>query len=219
MPANLLHTLYLALAYLVLFAAAEWLYHYRRQPAEVTRKLVHIVTGLLTMLFPLLLSSHWYVLLLCGSFLVLLMGTLRFGWLQSVNGVARKTWGSLLFPVIVYGCFLAFDYYGQYAYYYLPILILSLCDPVAALVGKRYPHGRYRVLGHTKTLSGSLGFWVAAMVVSLTLLLGVESLPITQAILLAVAVATATAIAEGLSHTGYDNLTIPAAALGVLMVS
>ncbi|MEN0047927.1 MAG: phosphatidate cytidylyltransferase, partial [Bacteroidota bacterium] len=150
----MLNILYLALAFLALFASAEWLYHKRGVKAEVTRKYVHIATGLLTMLFPLMLENHWLVLLLCGSFLLILIASLRFNLLPSINAVDRKTSGSLMYPIIVYGCYLVYSRYDQFMFYYIPILILALCDPIAAFVGMNYPVGKYQTFGKTKTWSG-----------------------------------------------------------------
>src|SRR6478672_6779098 len=50
---QLLTTLMLAGAFLLLFAAAEAMFHLLRIRAELTRKTVHFGTGILTLLFPL----------------------------------------------------------------------------------------------------------------------------------------------------------------------
>src|SRR5690606_10098770 len=103
----------LAGAFAALFAAAEVLYRVWRMNAEVTRKVVHIGTGLLALLFPLVLTSHWQVLALCGSFAVLLWISIRYKFLPSINGIRRKSYGSLGYPISVYVSFLAYEYSGQ----------------------------------------------------------------------------------------------------------
>ncbi|MEM6696861.1 MAG: phosphatidate cytidylyltransferase [Bacteroidota bacterium] len=214
----MLNILYLALAFLALFASAEWLYHKRGVKAEVTRKYVHIATGLLTMLFPLMLENHWLVLLLCGSFLLILIASLRFNLLPSINAVDRKTSGSLMYPIIVYGCYLVYSRYDQFMFYYIPILILALCDPIAAFVGMNYPVGKYQTFGKTKTWSGSLGFFGVAVVICLLLMISVEGMIFTAALPIAIAVGATTATAEALTHGGYDNFTIPVSAVAVLIL-
>jgi len=204
--------------FLALFGIAEWLYHKLKVEVEWTRKLVHLGTGLLTMLFPLFLDNYLYVMLLCGSFLVILLLSLKFDFLPSINKVKRKTKGSLLYPVIVFGCFLVYAYFGQFIFYYVPILILAICDPVAALVGKKYPYGRYTTFGHHKTLSGSLGFLIVAIITVVILGIYVDGLAFINALIVGIAVACVTAIAEALTHGGYDNLTIPLGAIGTLIL-
>jgi len=214
----MLNALYLALAFLVLFGSAEWLYHKRGIKVEITRKYVHVFTGLLTMLFPPLLENHWLVLLLCGSFMLILLASLRFNLLPSINAVDRKTSGSLMYPIIVYNCYLVYDYYDQFMFYYIPILILALCDPIAAFVGMNYPRGRYQTFGETKTWSGSISFFLAATLIGLLLMIGVGEMTFIYALPAAIAVGFTTAIAEALTHGGYDNFTIPGSALIVLML-
>ena len=216
MTENLLHTIYLALAFLTLFASAEVLYTKFKVKAEITRKYVHIVTGLLTMLFPPLIGNHWLVLLLCGSFLLILLTSLALNLLPSINAVKRKTSGSILYPIIVYGCYLAYISTGHFKFYYIPILILALCDPIAALVGKSKPIGKYVTFGYQKSLSGSFGFFVSAIITSVLLLVNLEDMAFKPAFVTAILVAFVTTIAEALTHKGFDNLTIPGSAMVVL---
>ncbi|MDH5367644.1 MAG: hypothetical protein OEW67_11685 [Cyclobacteriaceae bacterium] len=218
MSYSLLNTIYLALAFLVLFASSELLYHKFKVKAEITRKYVHFSTGILSMLFPPLIGNHWLVLLLCGSFLIILFISLRFKKLPSINAIVRVTRGSILYPIIVYCCYLVFMYYNQFIFYYIPILILAICDPIAALVGKKFPLGKYATFGHMKTLSGSVGFFIAAMLTCTVLILGLEQIHFVQVIVVAIFISLATSFAEAISHRGYDNLTIPFSALLVLVV-
>lgn len=216
MNPELFNTLVLAALFLLLFAAAEGLHHLVALPAELTRKIVHLLTGVLAMSFPLLLKDHRYVLALCGSFLVLLLLSLRWGKLRSINGVDRSTRGSLVYPVVVYGCYLLHRHHGAYVFYYLPIMVLAVCDPVAAFVGMRWPRGRFLVFGGAKTLSGSLAFLAVAIVLGVLLFRMAEEAPLREALVLACTVGLATTLAEAVTHRGYDNLTIPAAAALVL---
>ena len=216
MDQNLLHATYLALAYGALFGAAEWLYHVRKLAAEFTRKVVHSITGLLTLLFPILLDSHWWVLTLCGSFAALLLLTQKKGWLPSIHAIDRISRGSILYPAIVYGCFWVFEQSDEVFHFYLPILIMALCDPLAALVGKRWPLGRYQLFQSPKTIAGSVAFWATAFALSWALLQSSTASGVIPHSLLALFLATVTTLAEGVSGRGYDNFTIPTVALLVL---
>lgn len=209
MTGDLLNTILLSLAFSFLFGIAELLYHFVKVKAEITRKIVHIVTGVLTLLFPLLLSSHWYVLLLCGLFFIILILSVKLNLLPSINKVGRITYGSMIYPIIVYGCYLVFTEYNSLTFFYVPVLILALCDPVAEIVGKNLTWKKYRIFGHTKTLSGSLGFAVAATIVTSIFIYHFQSVSILKSIMLGIILAFFTTIAEGISHKGFDNFTIP----------
>jgi len=187
---------------------------------EITRKVVHIGTGLLALLFPILLDSHWLVLILCTSFAVILIGSLRFGFLPSINAIDRKSIGSLAYPVSVYGCYIAFILSGHtYTYYYLPVLILAICDPVAGLAGRRWPFGPYVIAGGRKTIMGSAMFFLSA-----SLLVGgyfqvfhhVHTATTFVAVLI---ISVLAMLAEAVSSDGYDNITIPFSVIIGLIVT
>ena len=208
MTRDLWNTIILASSFLLLFGIAEFIYHKLHVRAELTRKLVHVMTGLLTLLFPVMLNNHWLVLLLCTAFAVILVLSLRFNLLNSVNAIDRKSVGSLAYPVAVYGCYLAYEYGGkEYLFYYLPILTLAICDPIAAITGKRWPIGKYKVGKDNKTMMGSAMFLLSALVLSIAF---------GQNWLAALTIATVATLAEAVSPRGLDNISIPASVIGVL---
>ena len=213
---EIIPALILACCFLALFALAELLYHVAKVRAEWTRKIVHIGTGLLTLLFPVVLSSHWPVLFLCASFLVILLASLQFGWLPSINAIDRFSYGSILFPIIVYLLFLVFQMAGKgLIVFYLPVLILAICDPVAALVGKRFPFGKYRILRCGKSVAGSLAFLMSALLVTAVTIFAFNV--VTSRMLLILWVPAIGTIAEALGVKGMDNLTIPASVVLTLL--
>lgn len=213
---EIIPALILACCFLALFALAELLYHVAKVRAEWTRKIVHIGTGLLTLLFPVVLSSHWPVLFLCASFLVILLASLQFGWLPSINAIDRFSYGSILFPIIVYLLFLVFQMAGKgLIVFYLPVLILAICDPVAALVGKRFPFGKYRILRCGKSVAGSLAFLMSALLVTAVTIFAFNV--VTSRMLLILWVPATGTIAEALGVKGMDNLTIPASVVLTLL--
>jgi phytol kinase len=217
---EIINTAILATSFLALFGSAELLYHRFKVKAEITRKYVHFSTGFITLLFPPLLGNHWYVLFLCASFAAILLTSLKFKLLPSINAVDRVTRGSILYPIVVYGCYLAFDYYDQnYQLFYIPILILAVCDPIAALTGKTWPKGSYTIGNDTKTMMGSSMFFIAAIVTVMVSFLVVENdLNWGERAIWSATIALVTTLAEAVSGKGYDNLTIPGSALLVLIL-
>jgi len=215
---NIVHIIYLAMAYLVLFVSSEVLYHKFRFKAEFTRKYVHIATGVLSLLFPLLFDNHLFVLGLTFSFLIILLLSVKYDFLKSINEISRVSRGSILYPIIVYVTYLVYHNYNQMIFYYIPILILAICDPIAAFIGKIWTKFSYKTFGQTKTLTGSIGFFIVAIVVGLLLMLNLESIGIVKAIVIALVIALTTTIAEALTHKGYDNIAIPLTAIMVLIL-
>lgn len=226
MNTELIAILWLAGSFLALFACAEILYHRFRVEAEYTRKFVHIGTGILTLLFPLFLTSHWSVLFLCGSFAVILALSLKFDQLKSINAIDRESLGSLLYPLAVYLTFLFFLMFkldGQkvsYLFYYLPILTLAFADPMAALVGRRFPWGKFKIGSGHKSLTGCLVFFFVTFFLSMSLFVYFAHMPFNGIVLAYYGViAFVATVAEALSPKGIDNLTIPASVMVVLFLS
>src|SRR4029077_1728821 len=115
--------------------------------------------------------NHLYVLFLCITFAVILVVSLKFNFLKSINAIDRDSFGSISYPISVYGCYLVFTAYNHnYSFFYMPILILAIADPVAALTGKKWPYGKYNIMGESKTLIGSAMFFITALLISITCL-------------------------------------------------
>ncbi|TJZ61348.1 phosphatidate cytidylyltransferase [Sphingobacterium olei] len=221
MTQSVINAIVLAGCYLLLFALGELLYHYFKVKVEITRKIIHAGTGLLALLFPLLLDNHWLVLTLCALFAAILILSLRYHLLPSINAIDRRSIGSLAYPIAVYGCYLAYHLNAsRYAYYYLPILILAICDPIAGLTGKRWAIGPYHIAGAHKTLMGSLMFLCSAMLLTAGYFGLFCGAVVDSSFMFTVAcVASLSTLAEAVSRDGYDNLTIPFSVILGLMLT
>src|SRR5574337_1181616 len=92
--------------FLALFIVGEVMFHILKIKGEYTRKFIHIVTGIITLLFPVFFQSHWYVLILCSLFAIVLLVSIRMDFLKSINTIDRESFGSVAYPVSVYGTFL-----------------------------------------------------------------------------------------------------------------
>jgi dolichol kinase len=201
--------------FLLLFGFAEWLFYKFKWKPENTRKIVHFGTGILTFLFPVMLSHHLWVLLLCSSFAVLLLLSMKFNFLNSINGVDRITWGSLCFPLAVYLCFIANVYYNDSLYFYLPMLVLAISDPAAALVGKATGWCPYQVWGQSKTIGGSLAFFISAILLGAGFHLGFNHDTLQSKGMAIVIMALVTTAVEAVSTKGWDNVSIPLSVIGM----
>ena len=237
---ELIHTAVYAGVFAVLFAFGEILYHWLKVPVEITRKFVHLGTGLICLTFPFFLETHWSVLILTIAFFVILLSSIKLNLLQSINAVDRSTRGSFLFPVVIYLTFWAYSifglknphgvglglrdfgdktnlYYGGTIYYFLPILILSISDPIAALVGKRWPVMPYKIRSCQKTVMGSSAFFVSAFVLSFAFITPIID-QFIWAMIFASIIAFSATFVEAISQKGEDNLLIPLSVILMLIL-
>lgn len=186
---------------------------------ELVRKLLHVGMGLVTVSFPWLFDEAWPVLLLGGSSAVLLL-SLR--WVRAlkesvgavVAGVGRVSFGDLYFPIAVVVLFLLYQRGGasedvRKLLYAVPVLLLTLADASAALVGIRYGTWHYATADGAKSAEGSFAFFTCAFfTVHVPLLLG-DYTGRAESLLIALLLAWLAMLFEAIAWAGLDNLVLP----------
>ncbi|HEV2147353.1 MAG TPA: hypothetical protein VGR37_08105 [Longimicrobiaceae bacterium] len=202
--------------FLLLFGAAEAWRRVARPPTEWTRKAVHTGGGVIAAGFPWIFASHWTVLALGAAFGAILWGTRRFGLLQSVHGVERRSEGGLYYPLAIYLLFLIAA--GTPAFYLIAILALVVSDTVAALVGTHYGRITFSVeAADRRSLEGSAVFFLATFLgVHLPLLLLTDT-GRAASVLIALQVALIVTFFEAVCLFGSDNLVVPLATYFLLV--
>lgn len=198
---------------LAIFISLEILGKYTRVKTETTRKLAHVLSGTVTLFFPYLFPLHITVLALSVLFTLFMAISSKFRFLESVNGIERRSYGSIVYPVAIYICFFVFRQKNEWLYYFLPVLILVICDPLAALAGMNIKSAPYSILKNSKSVAGSLVFFAAAFIVSVCLISQLPHSRPAPVLGHSFVLALTTTVAEGISPLGLDNLLIPLCAI------
>jgi phytol kinase len=210
----------LVLFALTLLIGATWaISRVRHIDPEVARKTVHIGMGLLVLTFPWLFSEAWPVIALAALAICALLA-LRLGRLKTEGpgnvllGVERSSLGDIYFPVSVACLFVLSE--GDPLLYCIPILVLTLADALAALIGSRWGRMKYTTSGSHKSYEGSAAFFAvsfASVYIPLTTFGDIAWYPAT---LVAITVGLIVAALEAISLSGRDNLYIPFAVFVLL---
>jgi phytol kinase len=200
----------------------ELVYRRLNPSGEVTRKCAHFSAVLATVPFPYIFPSHWYILALALLFTTVLFMTQNGKLLNSIHDIERKSIGSYLLPISVYVTFLLYNMLGNKFIYILPMLILAVCDPIAAILGiniKTY-NGRIKIFGRKlqKTWLGSGAFLISSVVISIIALYFHRGVFDFKTFWLAMTIGVVTMLAELISWKGSDNISIPLSAVLVLIV-
>lgn len=222
----MVNTIVLAFVYLlgigILLIFNELNYRRLKVKGEITRKFAHFTATLATVPFPYIFTSHWYVLILAAIFFVVLFATQYGRQLKSIHDIERKSVGSYLLPFSIYITFLISCLLNNKFLYILPMLILAVCDPMAAILGMsaKKNNGKIKLFGikTTKTIIGSCAFLLTSFVISLIALYFHRAVFDLKTFWLAMAVALAGTLAELLSWRGSDNLSIPVGVVIVLVL-
>lgn len=193
-------TIYLGILLLI----AEILSRYGQTDGELTRKIVHIGTGNVILLAWWLNISQNIIILASVMASLVAITSYFLPILPSVNGVGRKSLGTLFYAVSIGILTALFWQTGQKQFTAIGILIMSYGDGMAALIGQKYGKNKYQVLGNKKSWEGSFTMAVVSLFVTL-IILGFS----WQNLIIALIVGISATILETFSSIGIDNLTVP----------
>lgn len=187
--------------------------------SELRRKSLHILTGLLALGLPFMMQQPPTVLGALVAVSAWMLAVRRLPMLQArfgcvLHDAGRHSYGELYFAAALAFLLLACE--PGSVQYSLPVLILTLADSAAAVVGRALPWRPYRVLGARKSLSGTLAFVGSALVIAVAMLGFATDFAIGRVLFVAIFVAVLAGLAEALSPNGSDNFSIPAVSWLVL---
>jgi dolichol kinase len=189
----------LSVGFLVVVLAIEILKRKRKVSSEITRRLIHIFSGLYTVLDYFLLPAAWFIALITLSLIVMAISQ-RYGWFSSIHDVKRRTYGEIFLPI---GTLLTYAISQGRPEIFIPsIFIMTFADSFAGLTSDLLKKER-------KVFQGSIVFFVVAFL----LLVENTHLP-TGHIWLAALVVT---LVERFSPLGTDNATVPVATALLLL--
>lgn len=185
--------------------------------AEMSRKMVHIGLGVTTLTFPWLFTETWPVWIMCVVSIITLLGLrhkkFRTNLGQALHSIERESYGEICFPLSVAILFqLA---HTDPVFYIVPLLVLTLADAFAAIVGVRYGKSHYDAAEGIKSIEGSIFFFITAFLCIQIPLLLMSNYDNGHIILIALFLAMLITLCEAASWQGLDNLFIP---LGTYMV-
>jgi phytol kinase len=179
---------------------------------ELGRKAVHMGMGLICTCFPLLFRETWPVFFLAGIAVISLLAVrmlpaLRNSIGSSLHSVKRSSFGEIYFPLSVSVVwFVSID---QPLFFSLSILVLTLADAIAALIGTQYGRQLYSTKEGFKTWEGSFFFFTITFLCIHIPLLLMTDIGRAESLLLAMLIGILVMIIEAVAWRGLDNLFIP----------
>lgn len=213
MSQEFLATIVLLFLFLLLIIITNYLYRYHNWSSENSRKFIHVAGGILCLVGFRFIHSHWYVLILCSMAFSILLITFIKKSLPAIHKTSRISFGSILFPIPVYVCFLASECWNNHVFFYIPVFLLTISDTLAEWGGNKWGDHTISFFNKQKTLAGSMCFAVSSFIICIFLLF--YFLAPSPGILIGYSflLMLITTVAELLTLKGFDNITVPAAAL------
>ncbi|MCC5828434.1 MAG: hypothetical protein JJU36_03210 [Phycisphaeraceae bacterium] len=180
---------------------------------EVVRKLMHVSMGLLVLPFPWAFGDQAWMVVALAALAIVLMLCIR--WIPAIHersgkvlhAVGRQSFGELCYPAAVAALYVLAD--GQLLGFVIPMLVLTLADAVAALIGVGYGRLRYAGLDGIKSVEGSVAFFTVAFLSAHVPLLLFTTIGREEVLLIAIIIGLLVMMIEAVSWRGLDNLFIP----------
>ncbi|NTV45375.1 MAG: DUF92 domain-containing protein [Chlorobiales bacterium] len=181
-----------------------------------TRKIVHILTAVLTFFAPYYFETNFYPALLAAVFIPLNLLAIKMGWFKSLNEDGDPSLGTIYYPLAF--LILTLFFWGDKSWILqISMLVLGFGDAFAALVGENAvnPH-HYKLAQTTKSIEGSIAMFGTSLIVLVGSLVVfhdrakvVANMDLITLIALCVAIALVATAVEALLSGGLDNLAIP----------
>jgi dolichol kinase len=182
-----------------------------------TRKVIHIGVGMMSWALPFLFDNPWPFVIAALGFAVLNLLDWRYGFFSAMASSDSSNLGTVYFPLAAATVSLLF--WSRPPLMVAALMPLTWGDGIAPVVGQAYGRHPYTVFGHTRTLQGSAGFFVAGLLftwLALWLIPGPPAVSPLGALGPATAIMAGTTLVEAVSVRGLDNLTITAVAILIL---
>jgi dolichol kinase len=192
---------------LLILLTAELLKERKVLKGEYLRKFVHILAGAFIAFWPWLLS--WRTIQILSLLMILAMVTNKnIGFFNYRGRVRRPTYGDYFFAAAI---FLSATFSHSKIIFALAILEVALADGLAAVVGIAFgKRWSYKVFGNTKTVIGTMVFWVVSVAILAAGLLAAHDVySFKDYYYLVLLLPPALTLLENMAVFGIDNLVIP----------
>lgn len=198
---------------LLILGISEILWRKKKLRQEYHRKFVHMGVGLFVAFWPWLIS--WRAIQLIGlamAIVVVVDREVRFFKID--RRITRQTFGDLFFALAIsLSALLTTNKY----FFMIAILHVAVADGLAAIIGQKYGRKwRYKVFGETRSVVGTMAFWLSSLIIlGIGLLFVLQPDIYTYAVLL-LALPPILSVLENMSILGLDNVVVSMAVLAIL---
>ncbi len=200
-----------------IIGGAEALRRSRGYSSGFTRKVIHIGVGMMSWVLHYLFDTPWFFVVACAAFMIINFLDWRYGFFAAMASSDRSNLGTVYFPFAA--AIVAVVFWEQPPLMVAALMPLTWGDGMAPVVGKAYGRRLYMVHTSTRSVEGSMGFFVGCLLFTWLALWVVAGTPVVSpnaALVPALVITITTTLVEAVSIWGLDNLTITAVAILIL---
>ena len=182
---------------------------------DFTRKVVHISVGMWSLGTVWLFQNRWMAIVPPLVFIVLNYISYRQDMFKAMENDDKSNMGTVYFPFAFAIIILIF--WNTPDKVVAALMPMTWGDAMAAVLGKRFGRIDYTVLGHIRTVEGSLSMlFFSGLATFMALYFLSPKTGFVMSLGMSLGVAIVATLAEAVSPWGIDNLSVPAVAALIL---
>jgi len=201
----------------IILALSKYLEDKKILKGENLRKFIHISIGCFVASWPWIIG--WSTIQALSLLMLLVVFANHYHTIFKFNKhLNRTTYGDYFFALAIYICA---SITTNKFFFAMAILNMALADGLAAVVGKNYgKHYEYKVFGQTKSLIGTMTFWITSVyILGSGMLFAHNYIPYSNYYWVILLLPPALTLLENLSVYGSDNLVVPVTVILVLKLA
>jgi phytol kinase len=195
----------------------EFLWRKKIIHGELKRKLVHITVMAFVAFWPWIMS--WKAIQLLGiSMVIVLLINRQVKVLHYLGGIRQQTYGDIFLALTITTTALITN---EKIFFAIALLHVAFADGLAAIIGTKFGRKtRYKIFGQTKSIIGSMAFWVTSLFILGVVLLAAHNLiPFNHYAILLIVLPPILTVTENLAVYGMDNLAVPILVVAALQLA
>ena len=177
---------------------------------EVSRKVLHIMVGNVAFILPIFLTKEIMAFVAAGPFIFFTFLMSPYTPIKSIRGKTSSAGhGMGLVYYSITWTILAYIFFDNMVVIAIGILAMSYGDGFASIIGLKFGRRKYNIFGDEKSYVGSFAMFVFTFITTIVALL-YYNIPITLFVIqVLLIISFISAVIEGLTPKGLDNLTVP----------
>jgi phytol kinase len=194
----------------------EFLWRKKIIHGELKRKLVHITVMAFVAFWPWIMS--WKAIQLLGiSMVIVLLINRQVKVLHYLGGIRQQTYGDIFLALTITTTALITN---EKIFFAIALLHVAFADGLAAIIGTKFGRKtRYKIFGQTKSIIGSMAFWVTSLfILGVGLLAAHNLIPFNHYAILLIVLPPILTVTENLAVYGMDNLAVPILVVAALQL-
>lgn len=179
-----------------------------KQPYELSRKFIHIMSANWWFIASYTFKSPWLVSIVPLFFVIFNIVTFFLGWLPALNRqLDGRNFGTIYYALsTLFLTYVSFQPGSSLLIGGVGLLVMGYGDGLASLVGRKWGKHPFQIFQAKKSLEGSATMFVVSFMVLYAYLTFATG---SAALMLCLLVALVATLVEAISPWGLDNILVP----------